>query len=140
VNKGHYEDELVKISSQWHFKRRTIYSEGLEGRHKAVQKSRLVMSGGSHLENSKDWGSRAAAFFGPGTVPLPFATLSHLPVDARAGNRMHACMQQLIIRIQMNRSPKGIWKGIGSFCYVLSWQRGYYPRHESQHKKDRSDF
>ena len=32
---GHYEDELVKIDGQWYFKKRTIYNEGLEGRHKA---------------------------------------------------------------------------------------------------------
>jgi hypothetical protein len=32
---GHYEDELVKIKGQWYFKSRTIYNEGLEGRHKA---------------------------------------------------------------------------------------------------------
>jgi hypothetical protein len=32
---GHYEDELVKINGQWYFKKRTIYNEGLEGRHKA---------------------------------------------------------------------------------------------------------
>jgi hypothetical protein len=36
---GHYEDELVKIKGQWYFKRRTIYNEGLEGRHKAGQKN-----------------------------------------------------------------------------------------------------
>jgi hypothetical protein len=36
---GHYEDELVKIGGQWYFKRRTIYNEGLEGRHKAGQKN-----------------------------------------------------------------------------------------------------
>lgn len=36
---GHYEDELVKISGQWYFKSRTIYNEGLEGRHKAGQKN-----------------------------------------------------------------------------------------------------
>jgi hypothetical protein len=34
---GHYEDELVKIDGQWYFKKRTIYNEGLEGRHKAGQ-------------------------------------------------------------------------------------------------------
>ncbi len=32
---GHYEDELVKINGQWYFKKRAIYNEGLEGRHKA---------------------------------------------------------------------------------------------------------
>jgi len=32
---GHYEDELVKIDGQWYFKKRTIYNEGLEDRHKA---------------------------------------------------------------------------------------------------------
>ncbi len=32
---GHYEDELVKIDGQWYFKKRVIYNEGLEGRHKA---------------------------------------------------------------------------------------------------------
>jgi hypothetical protein len=32
---GHYEDELLKINDQWYFKKRTIYNEGLEGRHKA---------------------------------------------------------------------------------------------------------
>jgi hypothetical protein len=36
---GHYEDELVKIKGQWYFKKRTIYNEGLEGRHKAGQKN-----------------------------------------------------------------------------------------------------
>ncbi len=36
---GHYEDELVKIEGQWYFKKRTIYNEGLEGRHKAGQKN-----------------------------------------------------------------------------------------------------
>ncbi len=36
---GHYEDELVKINGQWYFKTRTIYNEGLEGRHKAGQKN-----------------------------------------------------------------------------------------------------
>ncbi len=36
---GHYEDELVKIDGQWYFKRRAIYNEGLEGRHKAGQKN-----------------------------------------------------------------------------------------------------
>ena len=34
---GHYEDELVKKDGQWYFKKRTIYNEGLEGRHKAEQ-------------------------------------------------------------------------------------------------------
>ena len=34
---GHYEDELVKIDGQWYFQKRTIYNEGLEGRHKAGQ-------------------------------------------------------------------------------------------------------
>ena len=32
---GHYEDELIKINGQWYFKKRAIYNEGLEGRHKA---------------------------------------------------------------------------------------------------------
>ena len=36
---GHYEDELVKIDGKWYFKRRSIYNEGLEGRHKAGQKN-----------------------------------------------------------------------------------------------------
>jgi hypothetical protein len=36
---GHYEDELVKIDGQWYFKKRVIYNEGLEGRHKAGQKN-----------------------------------------------------------------------------------------------------
>jgi hypothetical protein len=36
---GHYEDELAKINGRWYFKRRTIYNEGLEGRHKAGQKN-----------------------------------------------------------------------------------------------------
>jgi hypothetical protein len=36
---GHYEDELVKINGQWYFKKRTIYNEGLEDRHKAGQKN-----------------------------------------------------------------------------------------------------
>lgn len=36
---GHYEDELVKIDGHWLFKSRTIYNEGLEGRHKAGQKN-----------------------------------------------------------------------------------------------------
>jgi hypothetical protein len=36
---GHYEDELVKINGQWYFKNRTIYNEGLEGRHKAGEEN-----------------------------------------------------------------------------------------------------
>jgi hypothetical protein len=36
---GHYEDELVKIDGQWFFTKRSIYNEGLEGRHKAGQKN-----------------------------------------------------------------------------------------------------
>jgi hypothetical protein len=36
---GHYEDELIKINGQWYFKKRTIYNEGLEDRHKAGQKN-----------------------------------------------------------------------------------------------------
>jgi len=36
---GHYEDELVKLNGQWYFKSRTIYNEGLEGRHKAGEKN-----------------------------------------------------------------------------------------------------
>jgi hypothetical protein len=36
---GHYEDELVKIDGQWYFKKRTIYNEGLEGRHRAGQEN-----------------------------------------------------------------------------------------------------
>ena len=36
---GHYEDELVKIDGRWYFKKRTIYNEGLEGRHKAGQEN-----------------------------------------------------------------------------------------------------
>ena len=36
---GHYEDELVKIENRWYFKKRTIYNEGLEGRHIAGQKN-----------------------------------------------------------------------------------------------------
>ena len=36
---GHYEDELVKIDGQWYFKKRTIYNEGLEGRHMAGQEN-----------------------------------------------------------------------------------------------------
>jgi hypothetical protein len=36
---GHYEDELVKINGKWYFKKRTIYNEGLENRHKAGQKN-----------------------------------------------------------------------------------------------------
>jgi hypothetical protein len=36
---GHYEDELVKIDGQWYFRKRTIYNEGLEGRHKAGQEN-----------------------------------------------------------------------------------------------------
>jgi hypothetical protein len=36
---GHYEDELVKIDGKWYFKKRTIYNEGLENRHKAGQKN-----------------------------------------------------------------------------------------------------
>lgn len=36
---GHYEDELVKIDGKWYFKKRTIYNEGLEGRHKAGQEN-----------------------------------------------------------------------------------------------------
>jgi hypothetical protein len=36
---GHYEDELVKIDGQWFFKKRVIYNEGLEDRHRAGQKN-----------------------------------------------------------------------------------------------------
>jgi hypothetical protein len=36
---GHYEDELEKIKGQWYFKKRTIYNEGLEGRHKAGEEN-----------------------------------------------------------------------------------------------------
>ena len=36
---GHYEDELVKINGEWFFKKRTIYNEGLEGRHKAGEEN-----------------------------------------------------------------------------------------------------
>jgi hypothetical protein len=36
---GHYEDELVKIDGRWYFKKRIIYNEGLEGRHKAGQEN-----------------------------------------------------------------------------------------------------
>lgn len=36
---GHYEDELAKIEGKWYFKKRTIYNEGLEDRHKAGQKN-----------------------------------------------------------------------------------------------------
>ena len=36
---GHYEDELEKINGQWYFKKRTIYNEGLEGRHKAGEEN-----------------------------------------------------------------------------------------------------
>jgi hypothetical protein len=36
---GHYEDELVKIDGEWFFKKRVIYNEGLEDRHKAGQKN-----------------------------------------------------------------------------------------------------
>jgi hypothetical protein len=36
---GHYEDELVRIDGQWYFKKRIIYNEGLEGRHKAGQEN-----------------------------------------------------------------------------------------------------
>jgi hypothetical protein len=36
---GHYEDELVKIDGQWFFKKRVIYNEGLENRHKAGQEN-----------------------------------------------------------------------------------------------------
>jgi len=36
---GHYEDELVKTGGRWYFKKRTIYNEGLEGRHKAGQEN-----------------------------------------------------------------------------------------------------
>ena len=36
---GHYEDELAKIDGKWYFKKRTIYNEGLEDRHKAGQKN-----------------------------------------------------------------------------------------------------
>jgi hypothetical protein len=36
---GHYEDELVKIDGQWYFKKRAIYNEGLEGRHKAGEEN-----------------------------------------------------------------------------------------------------
>ena len=36
---GHYEDDLAKIDGQWYFKKRTIYNEGLEGRHKAGQEN-----------------------------------------------------------------------------------------------------
>ncbi len=34
---GHYEDDLAKVDGQWYFKKRIIYNEGLEGRHKAGQ-------------------------------------------------------------------------------------------------------
>ncbi len=34
---GHYEDELVKTDGRWYFKKRIIYNEGLDGRHKAGQ-------------------------------------------------------------------------------------------------------
>jgi len=36
---GHYEDELVKIDGEWFFKKRVIYNEGLEDRHKAGQEN-----------------------------------------------------------------------------------------------------
>ena len=36
---GHYEDELVRIDDGWYFKSRTIFNEGLEGRHKAGGKN-----------------------------------------------------------------------------------------------------
>jgi hypothetical protein len=36
---GHYEDELARIDDRWYFKSRTIFNEGLEGRHKAGQKN-----------------------------------------------------------------------------------------------------
>ena len=36
---GHYEDELIKIDGQWYFRKRVIYNEGLEGRHKAGQEN-----------------------------------------------------------------------------------------------------
>jgi hypothetical protein len=36
---GHYEDELVRIDGRWYFKRRTIFNEGLENRHKAGEKN-----------------------------------------------------------------------------------------------------
>jgi hypothetical protein len=36
---GHYEDELIKIEGRWYFKKRAIYNEGLEGRHRAGQKN-----------------------------------------------------------------------------------------------------
>lgn len=34
---GHYEDALVKTEGRWYFKKRTIYNEGLVGRHMAGQ-------------------------------------------------------------------------------------------------------
>lgn len=36
---GHYEDELARIDDRWYFKSRTIFNEGLEGRHKAGEKN-----------------------------------------------------------------------------------------------------
>lgn len=36
---GHYEDELVKRDGKWYFKKREIFNEGLENRHKAGQKN-----------------------------------------------------------------------------------------------------
>jgi hypothetical protein len=36
---GYYEDELAKIGGHWLFKKRSIYNEGLEDRHKAGQKN-----------------------------------------------------------------------------------------------------
>lgn len=36
---GHYEDDLIKIDGKWYFKKRVIFNEGLEGRHKAGEKN-----------------------------------------------------------------------------------------------------
>jgi hypothetical protein len=36
---GHYEDELIKTDGKWYFKKREIYNEGLENRHKAGQEN-----------------------------------------------------------------------------------------------------
>jgi hypothetical protein len=36
---GHYEDDLIKVDGQWYFKKRTIYNEGLDDRHRAGQKN-----------------------------------------------------------------------------------------------------
>ena len=44
---GTYEDELVKVDGQWLFKKRAIYNEGLENRHRADMPNPDPFSSGS---------------------------------------------------------------------------------------------